>query len=266
MKSKTVHLIILFSIATLSIACARLYSLSTGHFTLTSTQQVLNLLEKRKENFKDLRGLVSISLQSEDETYAFQEALLLQVPARIRMEVLSPFGNPVLIMVASETNLAIFDITRKKFYQGDPTQENLYRFLQLPMRSEDLVYLLSGNMPQLDLDPPAKLMIISDQKFYQIEGTNAHYSGKWKIWIDSQDLVPVRAALFSMDGILIYDIYYENFLLNNNYLLPHELTILVPSEAKRLSFRYKSIALNRGIPQDAFQLKVPNGIEVIRMN
>lgn len=266
MKSTLICFIWLFSLVILSVSCARPFTASKEYFILTSTGDILNQLEKRKDDFKDLRAWASLSFQSEDESYSFQEALLLQVPAHIRMEILSPFGNPVVLMVANENNFSIFDMNRKKFYQGRASQENLYRFLQLPLKPEDLINLLSGNIPHLDSDAPVKEVVISNKKVYLLEGSDDHYLGKWRMWIDSQNYVPLRVALFSLDGEVLYDVYYEDFQSVNDYRFPGELTILMPSEGKKLSLKYKTITLNQGIPVDVFQLKVPEGIDVIQMD
>ncbi|MBI4228721.1 MAG: DUF4292 domain-containing protein, partial [Deltaproteobacteria bacterium] len=235
MKARIIHLIFLCAILILSCACARPLLTIPKTFTAVSTEDLLKQLEKRKHQFKDLRARVSLSLQSTNENYSFQEALLMQPPVRMRMEILSPFGTPLIYMTTNEKSFSILDVGEKKLYRGAPSAENLAKLVGLPVRPQELINILSGNFPELNLNLPVKLVFMPDQNVYQLEASDYHDADKWKIWLRAADYLPVRMALISKDDHLIYDIYYEDFKFIKDYNFPQVITIMIPPEDKTVS-------------------------------
>ncbi len=266
MKSRIIHLIFLFSILMYLFAYTRPLLTPSKPITTISTQTLLEKLEKRKSTFQDLRARVSLSLQSANEYFSFQEILLLQSPVRIRMEILSPFGTPLIFMATNEKSFSIFDVGEKKLYQGPPTPENLARILGAPIKPKELINILSANFPGLNGNLPVKSAFIPKENVYLIESSDYHDAEKWKLWLTASDYLPFRMALLSKGNNLMYDIYYEDFKFINDYNFPRIITIMIPSDDKKVIFTYNTISLNEGIPESLFQLKVPEGIEIITMN
>src|SRR6267142_3382587 len=70
-------------------------------------------------------------------------------PASLRIEALTPMGDPAAVLVADQGRFALLDLRSNVFYRGPATPENLSRLLPAPLRDEELVALLTGAIPEL---------------------------------------------------------------------------------------------------------------------
>ena len=79
--------------------------------------------------------------------YALEIAV--QKPASLRIEALTPLGDPAVVLIAHEGRFALLDLRRNVYYRGPSTPENLSRLLPAPLRDDELVALLTGGIPDL---------------------------------------------------------------------------------------------------------------------
>jgi len=70
-------------------------------------------------------------------------------PVSIRIEALTPMGDPAAVLVADQGRFALLDLRNNVFYRGPATPENLSRLIPAPLRDEELVALITGDIPEL---------------------------------------------------------------------------------------------------------------------
>ncbi len=70
-------------------------------------------------------------------------------PASLRIEALTPMGDPAAVLVADQGRFALLDLRNNVFYRGPATPENLSRLIPAPLRDEELVSLITGDIPEL---------------------------------------------------------------------------------------------------------------------
>src|SRR5712672_2484129 len=70
-------------------------------------------------------------------------------PASLRIEALTPMGDPAAVLVADQGRFALLDLRSNVFYRGPATPENLSRLIPVPLRDDELVSLVLGAMPPL---------------------------------------------------------------------------------------------------------------------
>jgi hypothetical protein len=99
---------------------------------------------------RSVRGEARLSVKSETGSGAVTELVAAERPARLRIETLDFFGNPVAVLAASDGRLALWDGRERTFYRGEATPENLGRLVPLPLAAEELVAILGGTAPVPD--------------------------------------------------------------------------------------------------------------------
>ncbi len=115
-------------------------------------RRALELLDARRREFTDLRTLADIVLQKGSERQRLTGVLLVKSPASMRLEALSPFGQPYFLVVVHEGRLTAYDAAKNEALVGPATAETIARVLGLPLDADDLVAVLAGRaVPPKDL-------------------------------------------------------------------------------------------------------------------
>src|SRR4029077_16513344 len=80
-------------------------------------------------------------------------------PARLRMDVVSPFGVALATLTSDGARFAMADLREKAFFEGPATACNIARLTTVPVPGHVLVDLLRGEAPVLKHDGAAATMI-----------------------------------------------------------------------------------------------------------
>lgn len=83
-------------------------------------------------------------------------------PDRLRADVISPFGQPVMSLAINGQRLTVLAFRENKAYQGLATRRNLARFLGIAMSPAEVFALITGNPPLLKHDQSE--VLATDQK------------------------------------------------------------------------------------------------------
>jgi hypothetical protein len=102
-------------------------------------------LEARRVALRSLRARVQIR-SGLAQVWA-REAVVVERPSAVRVDVLSPFGLALALGTDGET-LWVFPPQERLRYEGAATPENLARFLGAAVTSTDLVNVLLGLPPE----------------------------------------------------------------------------------------------------------------------
>ncbi|HUJ28445.1 MAG TPA: DUF4292 domain-containing protein [Myxococcales bacterium] len=73
--------------------------------------------------------------------------ILVKRPRSLRIEALTPMGDPAAVLVADDGQFALLDLRNNVFYRGPATPENLSRLIPAPLTPDELVALLTGAPP-----------------------------------------------------------------------------------------------------------------------
>jgi hypothetical protein len=76
-------------------------------------------------------------------------------PARLRFDVISPFGVLLATLTADSSRFTFFDMKNKVFYEGPPEPCNISRLTQVQIPADALVKILRGEAPLLVHEPQA---------------------------------------------------------------------------------------------------------------
>ena len=104
------------------------------------------------------------------------DALFFAVnPARVRVDVVSPFGATLYTLTSDGRNFKMLDLPEKQFLLGPASACNLARLTQVPLEGHALVSILRGEAPVLKHEASAtSITWDSDEGRYQLEVRGSH--------------------------------------------------------------------------------------------
>ncbi|MBI3015186.1 MAG: DUF4292 domain-containing protein [Candidatus Tectomicrobia bacterium] len=218
---------------------------------LSSQKKILNLT-----------ALADFSLVSDGKTVSGKEVILLQGAKAMRLEMLSPFGPPLLILVIRDGRFSAYSVAARRYVRGRANSFNFSRVLGFPLEIEEVNRLirtdLSGDPEArwgpLGYDPALKTYVV-DLHFPEEEG-------KRRLWIDPARLVVVRAARYDHEGDTILEAELEDYGLVDGILFPRRLVFTLPRKNTRLSLAYGQVTLNGNLDPSLFELVPPQGSRI----
>lgn len=203
----------------------------------------------RASQHRTLRGVAKIRVQTPERTLNGTQVLLAETPERLRTETLSPFGTPLLVMTANETELAVLVPGDNRFYRGWSTPENLGRFTRLPLQLADLVSILLFKPP-----------LIAHDRFAAVPSPD----GGWLVTLESgrrrQELRFDAARHLTMVQYLAGEelqlrLVYGEF--DELLATPQRIDLDLPPQRIQAALVFKELEMNRPILPELFTLTAP---------
>src|SRR5262249_55005743 len=175
------------------------------------------------------------------------QAVLVQRPSEVRMDVMSPFGLALAIGTQREV-LWVFQPSNQVRYEGEASPLNLTRFLGAPVTVSDLVDVLLGVPPARVATAAPTLERTSDQGLVV---TLPFDGGTQRLSFDPATLELRRAEERRVDVLTLtvaFDDYRDGF--------PYALEVAPPITGSSARLAYDSV--ERNVPLDAALFTPPS--------
>src|SRR5438093_13584399 len=106
-------------------------------------RRAVDLLITRWQAVTDLRALADIVVERGGQRQQLSGVLLAKAPSSVRLEALSPFGQPFLLAVVHEGQLTAYNAVTPQGGAGGAKPDTTARPLNLPFGAEDMAPLVS---------------------------------------------------------------------------------------------------------------------------
>ncbi|AJF06932.1 LolA family protein [Geoalkalibacter subterraneus] len=218
--------------------------------------RLLARIEAQAGAFNSLSGMAKVRISHPERNINANQVLFVQKPDRFRAEVLSPFGNPLLMTAANGRQLDAYIPSKGRFYRGEPDLENLQRFIPIPLRLTDLVHIML-------YDP---LMIDFQVRRAALEGAGYRLdlladNGVRQALLFDDRLRMLQTGYF-VDDELQFQIEYDNFT-ESGPAFPLSIEIDMPFYRTNVSLSFREPEINPDIPEKRFSLTPPDGVRVL---
>lgn len=212
-------------------------------------------------------------------------------PARVRFDVVSPFGATLYTLTSNGTDFQMLDVKEKQFLYGPATACNLSRLTQVPIPGHALVSLLRGEAPVLAHRPEGGSISWDNDGFYRVllKGTRdaseeihigVHPDDFGKPW--GEQRVRVLDVRVGQRGIDLYHAELRNHEAAKtagprvdpegiddpvppiggacSAEVPRSIRMRVPHTEDDVIFQYKEAKWNPPVISGAFRQPVPGGV------
>ena len=202
-----------------------------------------------------------IDLMTAQGHYPVNAALVIQKPSYLRLEMLPVIGTPDFFLTATPENMRIFIPSQGEFYSGKPSAGNLMRFLPWAFNIEDIVMIFSGAYPPLAGE---KLSYGSSVENGILRVDMKTSSGLSQIiWVGEDGRIR-KFVRNDPDGREIYSVQYEDYPMGT--ALARRITIKMADQVTSISVKYTDIKIEKATDFSIFELPIPAGIKIIKMD
>jgi hypothetical protein len=178
-------------------------------------------------------------------------------PASIRLEALTPLGDPAAVLVADQGRFALLDLRNNVFYRGPATPRNLSRLIPAPLTAGELVSLITGAIPELAGAQPLSARREGD-------GYSLALSTPGVVqWVSlGDDLRVLRVRRTTERGDLLWEVSLDEHDDAGGAQVPRLLHLEAPAGKTKVDLRLRNVLTGKPPPAGAFQLGVPQGMRV----
>lgn len=229
---------------------------------LPSPEQAVARLEQRQANVRSFVMQGSLSARTADGgSLSGDHVIYGAYPNRLRADVLGPFGQPVLRMIADGDKLSVLSFDENRIYLGRATRENVARFLGVSLSSDEIFTILSGSVPLLRADNQRELepgqeagtavLRIIDGPSQVIETVQFHFA----------DYSVTQGRLRQQGGAYSYLCRFGDFLRAGPWRYPRVVEI-ESIDGRALSLENDDLRINQPVDGKVFEAPTPKGVEV----
>jgi outer membrane lipoprotein-sorting protein len=215
-------------------------------------RHALDLLDEHRRGFADLRALADVVIQKAGERQSFTGVLLVKGPASMRLEALSPFGQPYFLVVVHEGRLTAYDASKNEAFVGPATAETIAGVLGLPLEPDDLVAVLAGRAA------PPKDLRVAELLPADGGGPSLNLIGaiqRQRVWLDLQTGEVRKVELGG--GRVAVTITYRR-----DGDTPLGFDFSAGRQYVTGSVTYRDVVLGAGIDPERFTLSLPKGAKI----
>lgn len=247
---------LLAAVALLLAGCASLPAPPPEPLT-PEVHRLLDALDQRWRQFQDLRTWIEITLRRGERVQRFSGVLLLKAPDSFRLEALSPWGQPLLLLAVNGEQFTLYEVAENQAWVGPASARATERWLGLALEPADLVGILAGHLPPMR-EVRAGTLRPANGLGVSLELTGA---GKTRrIWLDPESLV-IREVEWT-EGSAPFRITYEG---GGPAALPARVVLTALDRPLVLSVRYRDPAVGVGLPAELFTLALPEHTKIQRV-
>ena len=210
-----------------------------------------DILEERHRALQSLRGLARISYRAAGKRRAFNAAVLVRRPHRLRLEAFSLVGA-ALILTVDDDEVTGFLPSEARFYRARTSRQNLFRATELLLDLEEMVALMMGL-------PPVRSGAAWHADGLALRRTRAG-GGTDVLTFDAQIPAPVRWQRFGPSGKPWYVATFEDFTDTSAGPFPLKITLETPPLRRSYQIRYDKPELNVTLPESQFVQELPEGV------
>ena len=184
-----------------------------------------------------------------------------------------------LEVLSVEDDLSIYYRRENALYVGKNSAKNLITEngenssgFAVPIRGG---HIFEAIIPQsIQIDAPGFLYSKEEEsdsgaKYYVLsvyrEGAQKRIHTVRKIWIERSSLSVARQQVFLEEGQLVSDIVYSDETEVDGLKLPRRIHIDRPLDGYALNLEFKSWRIDPDLQDNAFSLKLPEGVQVIHL-
>jgi outer membrane lipoprotein-sorting protein len=258
------------------------------------------VLQAKTASFEELLGMLQSyekiqSLSSSLEiTYSFgkkESGVIQEIKAQPGYIVLKRPDSTHLVVqnfvtktrelevLSKEDDLSIYYRRNNALYAGKNSAKNLTiedaggaGSFSIPIRGGHIYEAIFPQSIRIDApgflyseeeesDPGAKYYVLNIYR----EGATRRIHIVRKLWIERSSLAIARQQVYLDDGQVESDIAYSNETEINGIKLPLRIHIDRPLDGYALNLEFKSWRIDPDLPDNAFSLKLPDGVQIIHL-
>jgi outer membrane lipoprotein-sorting protein len=208
---------------------------------------------------RGLRGRARLAVASEsgDVRLRARQILVLERPARLRVEVLGLMNQTAAVIATDGNRYQIFRATDRSFEAGIVDPDLLWREARIGLRPEEAIAVLLGvPTPAPGLSPANAVM--RDGERIGIDLVDAGGVTRQRAEFDAAERLRAFEEL-TADGSVRWRVRFDDYRKVGEATLPHGIALDVTAGGIHADIELRDIELNPDLPVELFRLRAPAG-------
>jgi hypothetical protein len=203
-----------------------------------------------------LRGRARVSVDGARGAAFARQLLLLERPARLRLEVLGILGQRVAVLATDGVHYELFRAEQPEIEAGEVHPWTLYEAAGIPLTPEEAVQLALGTplSPGNAAPVPEEAAVLPD--------------GSIRVELQAAEGAPRRTLEFAPDGALsryavsdpagglVLEARYADYREVGGAPFAHQIRLDLPPSDSHAEIRFQWVELNPRLSDDLFRLRV----------
>jgi len=251
---------VLVAVAVCGTGCAthRPPALHVPPATLPSAAELQGALSARRDAVRSLRALAHLRYRDAEGAESSREAIIVDRPDRLRVEVLSLFGS-VFVLTANHGAITAYARQEDTVYRGPASPDNLWRYARLALPLNDVVDLVLGM-------PPARTArrahVAFDAEVGAIRLVQELDSGAQTVWF-SEATLPVAAAQHDTDGHPEWHASFADYEQHGALAIATRVGLELPQWSRSMEITLQDVDVNPDLDTSIFAFQIPPGSKVV---
>jgi len=216
-------------------------------------QAMLGRLSATASERQSLRGIASLSFDGTAGNVRSKQAIVLEAPSHLRIEVLGFLSQAVAVLVTDGENFELFRAEDRSRRNGQVYPGLLSEVAQIDLTPEEGVGLLLGAPPD-----PGGLLLASaaglEDGGVRLDRVDGQGVLRQRIELDAQARL-VRVEAYEQGERLLWSAEYRDFRPLGTVQFAHEIALWFPSSQTQVELDFKHVELNPTLPQGVFTLQ-----------
>ena len=200
-----------------------------------------------------LRASARVSIEGERRASFARQLLLLERPARLRLEVMGVLGQRVAVLATDGSQYDLYRAERPGIESGEVHPGILWEVAGLALTPEEAVQLALG-APLAPAETPS----IAGSAALPEGGVRVelgYRAGDLRRTLEFDAGAALRRyAVFDPAGALVLEARYGDYRDVGGSRFAHEIAVELPAAASRAEIRFQWVELNPELPDELFRL------------
>jgi len=223
---------------------------------LLTLDEISQHLTTRQDGIHNVKSMVKSAIKTRENNHNLKQVLLIDGETSLRLDTLNLFSQPVGVLISDPTQILLYDPKSNKLYRNREVWDIMIRTFGTVFDFREFISVFSGKIPRLASLNLKDVRWDSKTGNYQITAVDSERNDPLEIEVEPKTLLPVRLVKWE-DGKQVYTVRWENYQKVEEHLFPHTITVQRPLLGDELVMKFNNPLINQGVPEDAFQLNVP---------
>ncbi len=229
--------------------------------TFEAPGPLLEALAERRGQLADLTARARLTLRTPEQDLSADHALVIRGRRSLRLETLSPLGQPIGILVAAGNHIRWVDPFRARYWEGPSSRDTIERFTGVPLDLEELVAILAGTIPPVADTANLRLEQESGENAYRLLIPEGPVASRQVVVVSRRDLTVLSRTRYDANGREVLRVKNGRFRPIEGYTLPLLVEVDLPQRHLSLTVDYQLVKVNQGAGEDVFELPIPPGAQ-----
>jgi len=223
------------------------------------TEVLINIIERKNSDVTSLEGRMSSKIIGSKGKNSSRQLILLKKPSYLRLDTLTPFGQPALTMTTNGERIDFLYHSKRRFFSGMANGHNISGILPSSLNFRDITLILTGGIPLIDYTKKEAAVDIVDD-YYRLTLTKGDIRQEILYSIDSMDVR--ESTIYGPGNKVLLAIAMNKYIERGKVRLPMKIKTLLPLENYRMEVKYSDVNINGPLGPELFVLNPPEGVTV----